>query len=355
MQQITYPDKLNLVSVLGETISKRSVQNLSNYYVSGTSGSDTNGTGAIFAPWRTISKAIDVLNAISGDITATINIAAGVYNETISIITKSGISLIGASSLPNVTVLTGGITFDMAANSSPTPFSIGGFQNIQLNGGIHHKQTHGFKNSLNVSNCLLVSPNSDYAIDTGISGSGIGALAEMTVKDCLIYMDTDADAIVINYTTVSMYNTQLINNPNLNAGVHNFISVNGSGRINLSGCSITQAYSGSANVGSLISINNTATVGSSSTINNCMLVYTSATNQGADKRCITFSGNVDMKTYTIINNYFQCVGQSDTLCIIVYGTPQLNLVIGQNVAAGSVKDVSPSSSPYTKISLSSVS
>ena len=357
MQQITYPDKLNLVSVLGETISKMStVQNLNNYYVSGTSGSDSTGNGMISNPWKTITNAIDVLNAISGDITATINIAAGVYTGILPIITKSGISLIGASSLPNVTVLTSGITFNMAANSSPTPFSIGGFQNIQLNGTLVHFQSNGSKNSLNVSNCLFVPPQNRSAIVTDLAGSGSGALAEMTVRDCVIYMCDNTAAVSINNTTVSMYNTQLTNNPNLSACDENFINVNGSGRINLYGCSITQTYSGS-NVSSLIEIYNSLSVNSGSTINNCMLVYTSATNQGADKRCIRFTGSsgIDMNTYTIINNYFQCVGQSDTLCIIVYGTPQLNLVIGQNVAAGSVNGVTPSSSPYTKTLLSSVS
>ena len=350
MQQITYPDKLNLVSVLGETISKMStVQNLNNYYVSGTSGSDSTGNGMISNPWKTITKAINVLNAISGDITATINIAAGTYTETFPTITKSGISLIGASSLPNVTVLTGFIAFNMTTNSSS--FSIGGFQNIQLNNYLAHYQGHGSKNSLNVSNCLFVPPNNKNAITTGLIGIG-SVLPDMTVRDCIIYM-SNFSAVYISNTIVSMYNTQLTNNPNLIEDT-SFIEVHGSGQINLSGCSITQAFGG-FDVDPLININNTATVNSSSNINNCMLVYTSAANQGTRKKCIDFSGTADMKTYTIINNYFRCEGQTDNFCIRVSSTPQLNLLIGQNIAAGTVKNVTGEYGNYTKTTLSPVS
>lgn len=352
-QTYTYPDKLNLVSVLGATINNLpanpSVQNLSNYYVSGTSGSDANGTGAIFSPWKTISKAINVLNAISGDITATINIAAGTYTENL-LIEKSGISLIGASSLPNVTVLTGNVNFSMAANSFPTPFSIGGFQNIQLNGNLTHYQSHGSKNSLNVSNCLFVPPNGFNAVTTGLIGIGSG-LSDMTVRDCMIYMCNNTVAVAINNTTINMYNTQLTNNPS-SIGKTSFIAVGGSGQINLYGCSITQVFAG-FNVDSLIFVNNTTTVVSGSTINNCMLVYTSLTSS-INKACIMFSGSVNMNTYTVINNYFQCEGAPSTLCIQVIGPPQLNLVIGQNIASGTAFTVPPSSGTYIKTSLNSV-
>ena len=315
-QTYTYPDKLNLVSFLGETINNLpanpSVQNLSNYYVSGTSGSDANGTGAIFSPWKTITKAINVLNAISGDITATVNIAAGTYTENL-LITKSGISLIGSSSVsPNNTIINGIVAFLMLANLSS--FSIGGFQNIRLNGNFLHAQSTNFKNSLNVSNCLFVPSNNNNAISTKVLIGGNGTRAEMTIRDCLIYMDTNASAVDIT-TIVSMYNTQLINNPNLTVGNNSFITVSGSGQINLSGCSITQ-ISNSSTVEPLILVNNSSAVSSDSTINNCMLVYTSAF-PSANKTCIGFSGSADMKTYTVINNYLLCEGAISGNCIDV--------------------------------------
>ena len=346
MQQITYPDKLNLVSVLGETISKMStVQNLNNYYVSGTSGSDSIGNGMISNPWKTISKAINVLNAISGDITATVNIAAGVYTETFPTITKSGISLIGASSLPNVTVLNGNITFDMVANSSPTPFSIGGFQNIQLNGTLKHKQSQGPKNSLNVSNCLFTPADGSTAIFADYYGNGIPA--DMTVRDCLIYM-SNIPAIIIDFNSVSMYNTRLINNPNLLLGTTSFIVIT-YGKINLSGCSITQT-STSPTVEPLIFVNGTIAFNSGSTINNCMLVYTSTTN-ASNKICIRFNGINNMQTYTVINNYLLCEGSSSGNCIDVPGSGTLNLIIGQNIASSAAKNVPVSSGSYTKTPL----
>ena len=349
-QTYTYPDELNLVSVLGESISKRSVQNLSNYYVSGTSGSDSSGNGMISNPWKTISKAITVLSAISGDITATINIAAGTYMES-PYIMKSGITLIGSSSISsNNTIINGNVSFYMTENL--LSFSIGGFQNIQLNGQLGHIQKNINKSSLYISDCLFVPPNNLPAINT--SGTNGGILGYMTIRNCLIYMCNNVEAIRNNNNDIRMYNTQLTNNPSLQTGKKSFITVSGAGQINLSGCSITQDSS-DINVEPLININNTATVNTGSTINNCMLVYTSAVNQGADKRCMNFSGTVDMNTYTIINNYFQCEGQPDNYCVYVNGSPQLKLLIGQNVAAGSVNGVSPSSSPYNKTLLSSVS
>jgi hypothetical protein len=78
------------------------VQFLSNYYVSAQSGSDVSGSGSITNPWQSIGKAVTVLNAVVGDITAVINVASGQYSETDIIVTKSGVSIIGANSISTI-------------------------------------------------------------------------------------------------------------------------------------------------------------------------------------------------------------------------------------------------------------
>ena len=62
-----------------------------------------------------------------------------------------------------------------------------------------------------------------------------------------------------------------------------------------------------------------------------------------------------MNTYTVINNYFRCEDGTNSLCIHVRGSPQLNLVIGKNIASGSAFIVPSSSGFYIKTPLSDVS
>jgi hypothetical protein len=232
---------------------KPPVQFLNNYYVS-PSGTDADGDGSIYNPWGTIGHAIFVLSAIAGDIQTTINISAGTYTENLTI-NKSGIALVGASSnLPNLTTINGTITFDMTVGSSF--FSVGGLENIQLNGRLEHRQTNVFTNSLNITNCLLFGQAGFPAILT--LGTGGGLLGNMTIQASLIYM-SDAVAVSINNTAISMINTQLTNSPLLAIAPASFIVVTGGGRINLFGCSIFQG-SASSTVDPLVLINNTSNV-----------------------------------------------------------------------------------------------
>jgi hypothetical protein len=323
------------------------IANLSNYYVSATSGSDTVGNGGITNPWNTIGKAISVLSAISGDIQASVNIASGTYSENLTI-TKSGIALIGSSSnLPNLTVINGNITFNMNAGSGF--YSVGGIQNIQINGFLEQRQTNIYTNSLNVLNCLIFAQATKSAVST--VGTGGGLFADMTVQGCLIYA-SDVIAVGITNTAISMINTHITNSPLLAVGSASFISVSGAGRINLFGCSLYQ-NSTLGTVDPLVLVNNTSNATSSSTINSCILVYTSGTSDAGtgNKACIKFSGSAAMNTYTIFGCYLRCVGAttgSPVVCIQRTGTAQLALILGGNWGVQGYHNVAAASGSYTK-------
>jgi hypothetical protein len=332
---------------------KPPVQFLNNYYVS-PSGTDADGNGSITNPWGTISHAIFVLSAIVGDIQTTINISAGTYTENLTI-NKSGIALVGASSnLPNLTIINGNITFDMTVGSGL--FSAGGLENIQLNGILEHRQTNIYTNALNVTNCLFFAQATKSAIIT--FGTGGGLLGSMTIQASLIYM-SDAIAVAIDNTAISMINTQLTNSPLLPVSPTSFITVGGAGRINLFGCSIFQSSSVST-VDPLIVVNNNSTVTSSSTINSCILVYTSGASDAGtgNKCCVKFSGSASMNTYNLVYNYFRCVGATtgapNNVCIQKTGAAALAIIFGNNVAGSPAHHIPAASGSYTKTALLAV-
>lgn len=333
---------------------KPAVKFLNNYYVS-PSGTNALGDGSISNPWFSISHAISTLSAIVGDIQATINISAGTYTENLTI-NKSGIALIGASSnLPNLTTINGNILFDMTNNTSF--FSVGGLENIQLNGILEHRQTNIYTNSLNVINCLFFAPSGKSAI--GTIGTGGGLLGNMTIQASLIYMCDNTIAVDINNTAISMINTQLTNSPILAVSATSFITVSGAGRINLFGCSIFQSSSVST-VDPLIVVNNNSTVTSSSTINSCILVYTSGASDAGtgNKCCVKFSGSASMNTYNLVYNYFRCIGAStgspNNQCIQKTGAAALAIIFGSNVAGSPAHHIAPASGSYTKTALLAV-
>jgi hypothetical protein len=346
VSQNTYDISQNTASIA--TINANLKENLYNYYVSSTSGSDISGNGTLNNPWETINKAITVLSAIVGDIKASVNLAAGTYTETLTI-TKSGIALIGSSSnLPNLTVINGSIAWNM--NAGTGLYSVGGIQNCQINGFLQHSQTNALTNSVNVLNCLIFAQAGKGVIAT--VGSGGGTLGDMTIQGCLFYV-SDVIGIAINNTAISMINTQITNSPLLAVGSTSFISVGGAGRINLFGCSLYQ-NSTANNVDPLVLVNNSSAVGSSSTINSCILVYTSSASDATfgNKCCIRFSGSANMNTYTIFGNYLRCVGATtgapNAVCIQRTGTATLALILGGNFGVQNYHNVPASSGVYTK-------
>ena len=57
---------------------------MQNVHVSGTQGSDTTGTGAMNAPYRSIQQALDSITGTAAD-PASIHIEQGVYNEEVTL------------------------------------------------------------------------------------------------------------------------------------------------------------------------------------------------------------------------------------------------------------------------------
>jgi hypothetical protein len=253
-----------------------------------------------------------------------------------------------------LTIINGNITFDMNAGSGL--FSVGGLENIQLNGILEHRQTNIYTNALNVTNCLFFAQATKSAIIT--VGTGGGLLGSMTIQASLIYM-SDEVAVAIDNTAISMINTQLTNSPLLAVSPTSFITVGGAGRINLFGCSIFQGSTVST-VDPLVLVNNNSNVTSSSTINSCILVYTSSTSDAGtgNKACIKFSGSASMNTYTLVYNYFRCVGAQtgspNNQCVQRTGTAALALIIGNNVAASQAHYIPPAAGSYTKTLLTAV-
>lgn len=78
-------------------------------YVS-TSGNDTTGTGSASAPYRTINKALSTIPRNLNGYAATINIAAGTYNEVVNLNGYSGPIILTGSY--NTQVAVSGFTVD---------------------------------------------------------------------------------------------------------------------------------------------------------------------------------------------------------------------------------------------------
>jgi len=279
---------------------------INNYYIS-KSGDDTNGTGSSFAPWASITKAINYLNGLSGDINAVINIGCGVYTETLPIITKSGINVVGGCSLPNLTVINGLLKFDMTQNSSS--YSVGGVSNLLIN-GIEHDGSNIYPNSLYVYNIICVPSTGKNCIVTQNNGGGV--IPDITIQQSLLYIENSVPAITVN-TSVSMVNSQIQNNPTLSTGAQSFITVGGVGRINLFGCILTQSSTAS-NVQPIISILNNTAVTSSSTISSSTIQYTSSASDSGTglKCCIRWNNSSSSNTYNLLNNLFICEGATTT-------------------------------------------
>ena len=285
------------------------ITNVNNYYVS-NSGNDTTGSGSIFSPWASITKAINILNGLSGDINSVVNIQCGVYTETIPTITKSGISIVGASSsLPNLTVINSNITFNMTQNSSS--YSVGGLSNLQINGTIEQDNATIYSNTVNLNNIIIVAPTGKNCIVTQNGGAGLNA--DMSIQNSILYMCDNTPAISITSTSIAMINSQIQNNPLLSAGTQSMIICSGSGRVNLFGVILTQT-STSSTVQPIISINNSANATSSSTISSSTIQYTSATSDTGTglKCCIRFNNGSSANTYNLLNNLFISEGATTT-------------------------------------------
>ena len=331
------------------------ITNVNNYYVS-NSGNDTSGTGSIFSPWASITKAINILNALSGDINGVINVQAGTYIETLSTITKSGISIVGASNLPNLTVINSNIKFDMTQNSSS--YSVGALSNLQINGVLEHDNSTIYSNSLVINNIISVPPTGKNCVITSNTGGGL--LGDMTIQNSVLYMCDNTNAISITSSSIAMVNSQINNNPLLSAGTQSMVVCGGSGRFNLFGCILTQT-STSSTVQPIISINNSANATSSSTISSSTIQYTSATSDAGTllKSCIRFNNASSANTYNLLNNLFICegaqTGAPNNLCIQKASAGAVILKYYGNSAGATANHLPTAGSGLTKTAFIAVS
>ena len=327
-------------------------QNLSNYYVS-TSGNDSTGDGSVYNPWATINKAVTVLNAIVGDISAVINVAAGNYSTASISVTKSGISIIGANAIS--TVFTGNITFSMAANSST--YSIGNLSNISIVGTVYFNNPHNGSNSFTISGIISAPPNGKPCLYLSNTGTGTGG--DVTVNNSSVfYANADTTPITINNNSVLfMVGCQIQNNPSplITNTTQSYIRVLDAGRCNLFACSLYNA-STDASVGALIAINNSIAVSTSTTINSCILLFTNgvATTTGA---IINFTNSANIGTVNFYNNFCKCFltqNSPNNYIILRTGTGTVTFSQGNNLGSSTNHTIQNTASGFTKVTFSQV-
>ena len=149
-----------------------------NVYVSSTSGTDVgNSSGGITTPYLTISNALASLDTVADTIPVVIHLAAGSYNESVTVI-RSNTSISGSSmSQPNATVINGSVSFNMTPTT--LQYTVGGLENVQVNSFLQHFNNTVYPNSIVVNNCIIVPPAQKNAIIT--SGTGNGILGDMTL------------------------------------------------------------------------------------------------------------------------------------------------------------------------------
>jgi len=265
-----------------------------NYYVS-TSGNDSTGDGSINNSFKTISKCIDVINLLSPDLNVSINLSNGIYNEAVLIL-KSGVSIIGSSSIGCVIV--GDIGINMVQNSSF--YSIAEINNVQIVGQVSVLNSTAYSNTTVLSNVVIVPPTNFNCLSVNTTGGSI--LADITIKNSsVLYMTPSTSAINLINGSLTMIGSQITNTPLLNNNTtKSMIISSGSSRVNLFGSSLINASS-QANCGALIDIGNTSNATSSSTINNCLLLFLASTLSNTAS-VINFSNTASANTYFFYNN-----------------------------------------------------
>ena len=321
------------------------------YYVS-NQGNDSNN-GSIIKPFLTIAHAIAIANAIADTVSVAINVMAGSYNETLTV-TRTNMTIQGASPTnPNLTQLSGSITFNVVSSNGITNPQVSGLSNFLIANSVGQGNTTLYGNSLNINNCVFYPVASGVAPITTSNLAG-GLKADITLSNSLVYIYNTP--INISNTVISIVNTQITNSP-LITSTSSFINVTSGGRFNSFGAILTQTNALST-VQPIVVIGNTSNAVSSSSIQSTSFIYTSSTlDTGTGGKCgIRFSNSASANTYTLINNYFQCVGATTTtgvlgqfLVVQRSGAGNLALVIGNNLCSGTTTNYFPvPASGYTK-------
>lgn len=266
-----------------------------NYYVSTTSGNDLTGDGSINNSFKTISKCMTIINLLSSDISVSINLSNGIYNESV-LISKSGVSIIGSSSIG--TVIVGDVGINMVQNSSF--YSIAEINDIQIVGQVSVLNSTAYTNSTVLSNVVIVPPTNFNCLSVNTTGGSI--LADITIKNSsVLYMTPSTSAINLINGSLTMIGSQITNTPLLNNNTtKSMIVSSGSSRVNLFGSSLINASS-QATCGALIDIGNTSNATSSSTINSCILLFLASTLSNTAS-IVNFSNTASANTYFFYNN-----------------------------------------------------
>ena len=293
-----------------------------NLYVS-SSGNDSND-GSISSPKLTIAGAMAFVNTLSVNTNVSINLASGTYTEAV-LITKSGVSIIGSSSVG--CVINGDVGINTTQNSSF--YSIVEISNVQINGQITILNATVYTNSLVLSNIVCAPASGFNCLSANSTGGGL--LCDITVKNSSVfYANNDTVAINLINASLSMIGSQITNNPTLSNTTENFIKAIGSSRCNLFASSLIQ-NSTSASVKALIDIGNTSNATSSSTINNCILLFSASTSTVTGS-VVNFSNSASANTYFFYNNAvktnFNIGTGSDKYIIYKTSTGAINFTFG---------------------------
>lgn len=304
-------------------------QNKFNYYVSAVSGSDAND-GSISSPYLTIAACMAFVNTLSVDQAVSINLASGTYNEAV-LIAKSGISIIGNSALG--CIINGDIGIATTQNSSF--YSIIEISNVQINGQVSVLNATLYTNSTILNNAVISPPQGLYCITANTTGGGL--LADMTVRNCVLYTNTDSEGVLLTNASMFLTASQIQNNPVFNANTtKSMIKVIGASRVNLFGCQLIQ-NSAQANVGALIDIGNTSNATSSSTINNSIFIFGAATSTTTGA-IMNFSNTASANTYNFYLNYCKCnvsVNSPNNYIVLKSSTGAVNFTQGNNLGTSS--------------------
>jgi hypothetical protein len=346
-------------SVVGQTITIAStaeppVAFLYNFYVSAISGNDTSGAGTIISPFQTIGRALDVANAIPDSNRISIFLSAGIYNENVSV-TRANTFISGsATSLSTATQITGVVTVDMTA--SGLPIIIGGLSSVQVY-GVEYNNSVARQQSYLVTDCLISPINGPAVLltDTSVGGTG-----DLTIQSCLIYAANISEAVICSNGFLTLINTEIKNNP-ADVGINTFVLTQGTGRVNMFGCVLTQANATST-VKPIIVLSNNATT-QSMVFSNSTIQYSSATSDAGTggKCCIRCSNSATITNILLFNNLLLCQGATTT-----NGTPGQFLVLqrtgagsvvctnGQNSGGPTANHLPPNGGGFTKVPLVNV-
>jgi len=239
------------------------------YYVS-PNGDDALNNGTFESPYATITKCLQVTEALTAvdDITRTINLSVGTYTEDLTLNYKvsifgQGKSLL-SSSPSDTTVIVGSLTINLATSTSTL------FQNVVTLDG------------LSLSGYVTCTSSADSCL---------------TINNCYIYSQNNVSGRAINYSPVSnntrfrMTNSQVTSGGN--TGLDPLIEVSNGGQ-----CGFNNNQFTSKGVQNVLKLSGTATV---SSMSNCIFESDSTS---ATVPSIIYITTVNSSVVTLSNNAF---------------------------------------------------